>query len=514
MMTAPAVTSHPISESPTQAPGLDWHAWCIAVLFGAVAFALFTRHHDFPFYYHTDEPGKVKQVQTGERNFHHPLLLLKSTEAVLALHGAEQTSQAIVEAGRTVSALYAALAVTALTLLAWSLGGKWAGLLTGALLTTHPVLFELAHYMKEDCSLLGGIALSFLTLNLYTQRPTLLRGAIAGAAAGLAASGKAVGIAIAVIGLFVATATPREGRRWSWRAGAVFLGMALLVIAAVNFEALRELAGAHSGWENEMRRMEKRNAVREGGLEIKYLSKFGRVISAPLLLGAAFWIWRRWQNRRNEPPLTWVFIGFPLVFAAVLSVAPVTKERYMLPVFALFCLLGALGITELFSASPFARARLVATVLAVAAVGWHLPNFIHYAREFATDDRRELIAWIRANVPEDATIAHDRRARLEVAQRDGLPLDQFPQKAISARRRLPDLGSFEDLRDKGVRWFVVCEMDSINVLRPEKREDQSAQAERKFYEQLFREGKLRWERPAGRIYYLHPGLRVYELPGS
>jgi len=70
-------------------------------------------------------------------------------------------------------------------------------------------------------------------------------------------------------------------------------------------------------------------------------------------MGAAYWIRRRWRARREQSLATWVLIGFPLLFAAVLSVAPVTKERYMLPVFALFCVLGALGIVEMFTTNFF-----------------------------------------------------------------------------------------------------------------------------------------------------------------
>jgi len=125
-----------------------------------------------------------------------------------------------------------------------------------------------------------------------------------------------------------------------------------------------------------------------------------------------------------------VLIGFPLLFAAVLSVAPVTKERYMLPVFALFCVLGALGIVEMFTINSFPRARIVAVLLALTAIIWHLPTLIRYGGEFAADDRRELVAWIQARLPADATIAHERRARLEVMQRDGEARDRIPQKSV------------------------------------------------------------------------------------
>jgi len=63
-----------------------------------------------------------------------------------------------------------------------------------------------------------------------------------------------------------------------------------------------------------------------------------------------------------------------------------------------------------------------------------------------------------------------------------------------------------------MRYFVVCEMDSTNALRAELRHDEDLRPHRAFSEQLFREGKLLWERPVGRIHYLHPSLRVYEMP--
>ena len=35
--------------------------------------------------------------------------------------------------------------------------------------------------------------------------------------------------------------------------------------------------------------------------------------------------------------------------------------------------------------------------------------------------------------------------------------------------------------------------------------------EKAFYEQLFKEGELRWQPKDRRVIYLHPGLRVYEI---
>jgi len=509
--SAPNLSELTHRESPSH-PTTDWRAWLTALAFGLAAFALFTRHNDFPFYYHTDEPSKVQQVLTKERNFHHPLLLLESTEVALVLTGAARDPQSVVEAGRTVSAFYAALAVVALTLLAWSHGGPIAAGLAGTLLATHPVLFELAHYMKEDCSLLAGVAVCFLGLQLYSRRPTLLRAALTGAAAGLACSSKLIGVVIAIVALLVVLATPRHGARGDWRAAAIFLGAALLVFGFINADALRQLAGVRGGLDNELKRIDEGTDERQGTLQIKYLSKFGRVISWPLLLGACFWIYHRWRQRRAQSLATWALIAFPLLFAAALSVAPVTKERYLLPVFALFCVLGALGIVELAALRPFRRARVAAGALAALALAWHLPKLVTYHREFSLDDRRDLAAWIRENLPPTATIIHDRRVRFDYAQKDGLPIDRIPQQTRRPRRFLHEFGTLAELRAQGVKYAVLCEPDYASALRPREKKNQRLDAAQQFYQQVMTEGRQLWARPSGHIFYLRPGLQLYELP--
>ena len=57
-------------------------------IFSAALLALllwaYTRHNNFPFYYHTDELGKVEQVVSGEHNYRHPLLMINATDLVVA----------------------------------------------------------------------------------------------------------------------------------------------------------------------------------------------------------------------------------------------------------------------------------------------------------------------------------------------------------------------------------------------------------------------------------------------
>ncbi len=513
-MTSPVDidVAEPASPIAATSSNLGWKAWVAALLLGLAAFGLFTRNNTFPFFYHTDEPGKVRQVLTGERNFHHPLLLLKSTEVVMALTHAEAKPQAAAEAGRTVSAFYAATAVTALVLLAWGLGGPIAGLLAGVLLITHPVLFELAHYMKEDCSLLAGVAWSFFAMERYTRKPTLGRAILVGLAAGLAVSGKAIGLAVAGVALLVVFLTPRNGRRFDWKASLLVIAGAALIFGTVNFESIVHTKGAKRGLKNEFDRIELRASERGPGFEVKYVSKFGRVISVPILIATAFWIYRRWRERRSQCLCTWAIIIFPLVFTAVLSVAPVTKERYLLPVFALFCVLGALGMAEMATSNSFRRPRLIAGLLAIAATAWHLPNLFRYYQEFGTDDRRDVIAWIRTNLPPKAIIAHDRRARLDYGRSWGAEGYDFPQQTRATKRYAADLGNLQEIRQEGILYVLACEQDYHTALRGRHKPSKGEKEREDFYRTLFSKGKLLWKSPPGKLAYLHPGLELYEIP--
>src|SRR3954452_17317582 len=68
----------------------------------------------FPAMWHPDEPSKVHQIITNERDYYHPLLLLRATQLALAFTGARPTSEPVVLAGRQVSPVSAGLAVLAL----------------------------------------------------------------------------------------------------------------------------------------------------------------------------------------------------------------------------------------------------------------------------------------------------------------------------------------------------------------------------------------------------------------
>lgn len=481
------------------------------VLFALSAFLLFTRHNDFPFYYHTDEPSKAKQILTGERNFHHPLMMLRSTEWLVGIAQIQPNPQAVVEAGRVLSGAFAALAVGILLLLAWRLGGALAGILSGVLLLSHPVLFELAHYMKEDCALLLGVAATFYSMFIYSTNRSPLCALFAGLSAGLAVSGKYIGLAIAGIALLQILITTRGQERWIHT--IFFLSALILIFSIINWELLINPKGAHSGIDNEFKRFSLRAEETRGEFKVKYHSAFGNLISVPILIGSAIWGWKCWINRRSEPFFSWILLLFPPVFILALGLAPVEKERYLLPSLALFCVLGSLGISELYNLG-LSKTKILASLLAVLAVTLHIPLLVKYYNAFRFDDRRELIAWLRDHVSGDALIACDNRVKLDEARSSGDPAFSFPQKFLSGQSSVADIGTIDQLRDQGVGYVVLCEQYYRPLLNSQKNADAQSIARARFYRSFLDNGKPLWESPAGPIAYIHPGLKLYSISSN
>jgi len=169
-------------------------AWLMAAVLFALTLVLDTRHNDFPYTYHPDEGGKVYQVLAGERNYHHPLLLLSATADISRLAFIPRQPQAIVETGRWVSAAFAAGSVVAFALIAWWNYGLLVGWGAGLAVALQEDLFELAHYMKEDPALLFGLALALLAAHVWWRYPGKRSLRFLAIACGLAAAGKYVGV--------------------------------------------------------------------------------------------------------------------------------------------------------------------------------------------------------------------------------------------------------------------------------------------------------------------------------
>lgn len=495
--------------------------YVLATVFALVAGILFHRHADFPYLYHTDEPSKVDQIIRREYNFHHPLLLLRSTEGLLQASGASLekrtlrdgspiTPQAVVEKGRMASAIFAGLAVGAVVLLASQLAGRVAGVAAGILALTHPVLFELSHYMKEDCGLLVGIMSTLAALAYYAKRPSIGRAILAGLGAGLAVSGKYLGCMVAM-GAIVVLALQKTSSVRRWVAVTIAVLAMLASFSAINYPAFFNKDRVAKSFEKELEKVDRRAEERPESIRFKHLSKIGTTLSIPLLIGIGYWFARRWRIRRHEPLIFRALGVIFVVYFLVVSLAPKTKDRYLLPVYIMACALGAAGLGEWrrrHRRDRKAFPRIAAHLAAVVAVGLHLPGLVEGFRAFKCDDRRELADYIRANVPPSGGIAHDVRVMLSRTKAAGLEGFDLPNALYEPPDRyVADLGSIEQLKAKGITHVAVCEADYHNT----EKDGEKMRARNRWYADLFEHHRLVWQAKPGEIAYLQPGLRLYEL---
>jgi hypothetical protein len=499
----------------TGATPLLWlGVWCVALF--TVALMLDTRHNTFPYFYHPDESAKVAQVMTGNWNYHHPMLLLTTTKAVVEMLGVAPREQNIVEAGRWVSAAFTAAAIAALSLLAFVWRGWAAAIAAGLALLLHHQLFELAHYMKEDTALLFGLALTFLTAFLYARQPDIWRAICLGLVTACAISGKYIGVSALAVALPVLWFAPGEGRRAHLMG---FFGAMVAALLVINLPLVLHPDTFRQSFDREMEFVVhgQRGTTRSVPHTL-YWNVF-RDNSTPVIwVLLLVFLAARWRERRSVTLVEWLLIGFPFALALALSFSPKSNDRYFLPATAMLVLLAALGALD--------AARLLgrwvplrwATVAVVAAlVAAQLPDWARYEAAFQRDDNAELFAWVKTQLPVSAIVAKDSRIQLPDPNNphDAERFGRLPQK-ILADRFAADLGSIEGLRALGVTHVAVSESDYgrffLRGLRPKKGEAEDFARRKAFYEELLRDGELVFERERGTVLYLHPGIRLYRMP--
>ncbi|MCE9612004.1 MAG: hypothetical protein K8R23_17540 [Chthoniobacter sp.] len=485
-----------------------------AVLIFAVTLLLNTRHNDFPFFYHPDETAKVEQVLTGEWNFHHPMLLLTTTKAAVVVCGVKAQEQNVVEAGRWVSAGMIAAAVVALSLLAFAWRGWTSALTSGAALVLHHQLFELSHYLKEDSALLMGVAWTFLAAFLFWRKPDAARAALLGAATALAISGKYVGVMMLAVALPVLWRAPAPKGRCGWS----FVAALAAVLVLVNLPLLLQPGVFRQSFDREVGLVVHGQGGRRSVPHAQYWSVFRDNSTLVVWLLLLVFLASRWRERRTLSLPEWLVLAFPFAFALILSFSPKSNDRYFLPATAGFTLLAAVGAVDaarLLTRWLPLRGALAAT--AAVLVAGQLPSWLKYNAAFRTDDNADLIAWVRTELPPNAVLSRDSRARLpdsgsEKAQRRTAPLAQ----KILGGRFAADHGTIAEQRAKGVTHVAVSESDYgrffLRNLRPREGAEEDFAKRKAFYAELLRDGERVFSRERGPVLYLHPGLRVYRLP--
>lgn len=485
--------------------------WTVALF--AATLTLNTRHNKFPYFYHPDEAEKVRQVMTGEWNFHHPMLLLTATKSAVAVRGVKLPEQGVVEAGRWVSAGCVAAAVVALALLAFVWRGWTASLAAGGALLLHHQLFELAHYMKEDSVLLAGVAWTFLAAFLFWRKPGPARAALLGAAVAVAISGKYVGAAMLAVALPVLWRVP--GGRGRSLGG--FAAMLIVVLVVVNAPLLLDFGAFRESFDREMGLVVHGHGGKRAVPHAQYWNIF-RDNSTPVMwVLLVVFLAGRWRERRAVALPEWQVIAFPFVFALALSFSPKSNDRYFLPATAVFTLLAALGVVDV--ARLLARwvpLRWALAAVAVALVAGQLRSWLRYEVAFRSDDNAALLEWVR-QLPPGAVISKDSRVRLPDPRRpeDVRRFAPLPQR-IMGGRFAADHGTVAEQRARGVTHVAISRSDYerffLPGLRPRAGEEEDFVRRRAFYEELRKVGEVVFQRARGTVLYLHPGLEVYRLP--
>lgn len=471
--------------------------WRTSLVFLCVALVWFGRNLDFNGYVHPDEPNKVRQILEGNYNFHHPLLMLDSVRLITAITG-QRDYDDVMLAGRRTAASYAALAVALLVLVTGRLYGTPVAVAAGIFLLTSPQLFELAHYFKEDPSLLFGVSLSLTVILLYGEKPNTITAALVGAATAIAASAKYAGLIVLPFAIYAIPAAKRP------RDVAPMLCAAALLFAAINWPAVMSADIWSRSIGNEVDRLvavdvpKKRSIPHAAYLEFYWRTSPALVVLLGLyLLGAA-------KRRFALRPVEWTIILLPATYLIAISCAPTVTQRYFLPIGAVFACLSAAGLLVL---ANMRYGKFLAIAVAVLAVAWQTPQLVAYERSFACDHQQEVLDYVQTALPPDAVVLVD--------DYYGFPAPPFEQPIVERRWILPD-DNIAALHSAGVTHIVVTQRRHDAAQKGNARalglDEQQTAAVRKFYEKLFANGTLLREWQRGQNNYLQARFKIYALP--
>ena len=497
------------------------HAILLFLCVFAAGLTLFSRHNSFPFYYHPDEPGKVSQLIRHKRNFHHPMMMLSTVNVAryAVLRGADQkNSQKVAEVGRWITAAMSAAAVAALALLAFHLFGALAGWGVGILGVTNPLLFDLAHYFKEDPWMMAGIAVFCLALNAYAEASTMKRLYFLAVACAMAAAGKYVAFLLLPVALwFVWSRTepalrkPRFLRFLGTFAGVWLLfNLSFLTKPGLLFASLHEEGTKLAGMTDGVTRK-----VPHDFYMITQSMYGGWMV--PMIAG--LWLVSVVRAPRKISAVEWMLAALAVSQFALYSFIPKTAVRYYLPISLALTFLAIAGQARLLAAVRN-RAVLhgcgiaVAVTLVGAAVFFQVQSLRVLDTELKSDDRRDLIAWIRSSLPANAVLATDKAVHLpDLRRQEHAGLTPLVQRLVGVEKEVADVGTVSELRAQGVTHVAICERTYLRYLDENKtNKDGSNQTpERLFYETLLKKGQIVWSSERGLVSYLRPGIKLVDI---
>ena len=501
----------------------------IALLFAAAAFAvslaLNTRHNDFPFGYHPDEPTKTEQILSadGYRNFLHPQLLLECTQRAVDWGGTPRNTQAVAEVGRDVSAVFAAAAVAAACGIGFLCAGLLGEALVGISLLCCSSLLVYAHYFKEDAGLAMGLMLVLLATRCVTgaqsRRAAWASAVFVGFACAIAASAKYVGLTFLIAGL--AAVLSARGHRFG-RAFVMLVCFALFA-AAVNYRGMQHFSDFKGAFEHEVDHslsdhfgltMHQPNTffIRTLPAETTWWILVFAVLAVPILIYT-------WQRRT-----AWDVIALAIgpAFLILLSFSVIPFQRYLLPVVLMCHITAALAAIWLIGEFPdqSGQRALIAGIFTAAILSIGIPRCASATRQFGNDSRDRFRAWAIANLPPNTRIAADFYVGLLTQENfHRLPVTRTigNHVTVTVVRSGPDLHSIRWLRAQGYSYVAVADIAyerffAPEVVGPPDSPDWLA-ARLLWFDDLFHHYPLVWRSDPDLVLhaFTNPAIRVYRI---
>ncbi len=508
----------------------------VALGMSFISYRHFTKHNDFPVFYHPDEWSKVEQIgsQQQVRNLNHPLLMLETANLLREYRGTTlDDERELAITGRCASALLASIGVFCFAMTGYA-AYRFVGLfIVGSSAMLCPWLLVYAHYMKEDATLIGGIGVAVLgaTLVVFARRgwSQLLACIVLGVGVAAAASGKYVGAAAVVPAVF--TLSIAKVYSW-WTVPLRFLIVAAVALAsfvAINargFEdpwTLTPEPRSQAAFQGEF----EHGTTQHDGLRLATPGLYCLRIAAgdwqPHLwaffaigVGAFFW---RFSRRRNPLSRFGFVIGsFLATFIIVLAFDAIPFARYALPITVLGYVVASCAISTAVARTPV-RVRAALTAFSLMPIlflqGSICARFDH---QFADDSRQRLTEWLASNVPRGTQIVADHFAAIR-PRGDYWRHPETPRirAYIRTGSHACNFGTLQQLAASGVKYVVTAEPNyqrffAPGVVAAEGYETDLTSA-RRFYLTLFARGKLVWSSkplpPSGA--YVDPELRVYDV---
>lgn len=479
-----------------------------------LAMGWFSRGLVFPPFYHPDEINKVTQIQENFRNFNHPQLMLNSAAVLYWLGGSPESHLQTAALTRWVSVFFAAATVVLLAHTAFLLAGPVAQIACGWLLLTKPLLFELAHYLKEDPALTMGFAAVYVSFLLYARNPSPGRAAVTGLAAALAISAKYIGVFPALLALggilWVGRGQPRHV--------ILFAVVLLVTCAAINWQTLVQLTQFRSGLNREVGLFAERatSLINE-----KNFNDVRGEIGGIAWLALAAWLASPFYRHKRLGAGEWLILTTTFGYAVLIVFSSRSANRYLLPLAVSLPLLIAVGACwvgqwlagRIKQAPVLGQVALCVPVVLIYGAR-DLPGLARLHDGFHTDSRRDLITFVRNTLPPDAVLAEDFYARLPDGtfrrNYEGWELDR-PLIRTTTHRRLGEEFTVEELRKKGATHVVLFfDRKTRSALKAPPGSAPKSLA--RFLNELETGGGPLWSCEPSEPPYLHPPLRLYALP--